>query len=804
MRTFIRSITRRISNAIQGFFRRLGYAATNRMSLGAWLFTVFSLVGLLISLGGYYWLHIVSKQYSIPTTETPIVDPIILEPISDIRRDVDVVLAIDFSGSMDGDHGSDPDELRLQAAEIMASSLAADIYPRQTRMGYVEFGSKAIDAQELILIDSNDARLQLINAIYQPSPGRKSDPEFGDYTNIGATLEMVDLMLHGSSDTSNNNSSSEPMPEKNTPALIILTDGRPTAGYTTEERITDLIEDLVQKKTLIFIIVLRNPDNEANNDQDIEGEFEDWRELWGVLANTYPLNVEYDEAQDDTQLEYIYNKIRSRLVQEGTKLEGRILYDPSDPNSQIIMPPNLLQAHLILSKPVGTQSIELIDPYGNNFANQVQTNASENDILNGNFFIKFKIAYPKAGSWKLITDAKKPLYYLLNTESIYSVRLAWPIGSPYLYKSQRSQVPFVIADEQGNIVDKTFNLNASILRSEQDETGAYVEKAYPLSAIYSKKVSGKTQYFIDVTPGDFLEESIVGIQVDGSADDGSLVNSIILKLPVVDAPSGINDQTNTQVSQPCLVSKKVFWPPSLVCENKVDLSVQIAGDELLKSETVNGKLYSPFSTDPVDMELQDSNTLYKVVGPIQAVGSYQLIIDIGGALKQQENDFQWNQRIIKTIKIETPDWVELMKLRCSYAVVLFLICTLWKIIIVPILLLVFSLFRLAPEGSYSTNLSSWFPIFMKAMQKRKLFTLNVGYRANNDIHNISDNNSPNIRNKLLNLIYRYLRNAPRAHIFWIPFIGLYGEDDHGTWSIKADADTSAMISAGQTRIYIKG
>lgn len=808
MRMFFRSIMNRFNKAVRGFFRRLSYVTTNKMSLRSWLFTFFSLVGLLASLGGYYWLDEVSKQYSNSITETPLVDPVKLKPISDIRHNVDVVLAIDFSASMDGDNGSDPDELRLRAAEIMASSLAADIYPRYTRMGYIEFGSKVVEAQKLDLINSNDARLQLIKAIYEPSPERKSISEFGNYTNIGATLEMADQMLNENDDTEaddNSSSDTDQSEEKNTPALVILTDGRPTTGYTSEESITNLINNLVLNNTRIFIVVLRNPDKETNGDPEIEQEFENWRRLWGNLAKKYPLNVEYDDVQDDVQLEYIYNKIRSRLVQEGTKLGDRILYDTSDPNAQIIIPPNLLQAHLIVSKPVGTKSIELIDPDGINFSDQVQTNPSENDILNGNFFIRFKIAHPKATSWKLITDSKKPLYYLLNTESIYSVRLAWPVGSPYLYKYQTSQIPFVIADEQGNIVDKPFNLNASILKYEQDETGVFVEKAYPLSGFHSDLVLDKPQYFIDVSPEDFSNESTVAIQVDGSAADGSLVNSVIIKLPVIDAPSGLNDQTASMISESCLVAKKVFWPPSLVCENKIDLSVQITGSDLLKGETVSGKIYTPFSADPLDMELENTNTLHKVLGPLQSTGSYPVVIDIGGTIDQQENDFLWNQRINKTIEIVIPNWVEIMKLRCVYTAVLFLICTLWKIVIVPILLLAFSLFRFAPDGFYSIDLTQntgWTPVFKKAMERRKLFTLTFGSKRNvNDISKSPNVNLPAVPNKFLKVVFQYLYSAPRAHIFWIPIIGLYGEDDHGNWT-KADIE-STTIPAGRSQIHIK-
>jgi hypothetical protein len=121
------------------------------------------------------------------------------------------------------------------------------------------------------------------------------------------------------------------------------------------------------------------------------------------------------------------------------------------------------------------------------------------------------------------------------------------------------------------------------------------------------------------------------------------------------------------------------------------------------------------------------------------------------------------------------------------------------------LLLIFSLFRFAPDGYYSIDLterSGWASVFRKAMERRKLFTMTFGYKHKiNDISNSPNVNLPSIPNKFLRQIYQYLYNTPRAHIFWIPLIGLYGEDDHGNW-LKADTE-STTIPAGKSQTHIK-
>ena len=803
-RLFYRVIAK-ISRFIGSFFTRISYVTNNKMSVGSWVFTFLSLLGLLLSLGGYYWLDTVSKQYQTSMPEMPQTQALTLPAIKTIRHDVNVVLAIDFSASMLGDTGSDPSSLRLRAAEIMASSLAADIYPRCTQMGYVEFGTKAIAGQNMSLINTDQARLDLVKSINDPSK-RVEIPNFGQYTDIAGALDLADQMLQASGNADANcvkpNSNSDTSVKVNTPAIVLLTDGRPTIGDMSESRFTDLVKKLVQKNTLVFMVILRNHDQEVTGDQADQQKYENWRTLWSGLAKQYPLNVEYDDVLNDTQLETIYNKIRSRLVQEGTKLTDRVLYDPAKTDAQIMMPADLLQAHLIVSKPVGTQSITLVDPDGKDFSTQVSANSQENDALKGTFFYMFKIGHPKAGPWKLKTDSTKPLYYLLNTESKYSIRLAWPVGSAYIYKNQPSRIPFVIADENGSIVDKPFNLNAAILKSERDSNGAFVEVTQPLPQVQSDKVFGMTQYFIQLTPQDFGDTPTVAVQLDGSGADGALLNDALIKLPVVDAPGGSTGQADSVISQPCEVVKKNFWPPSLVCDNHVDIPINIAQSDLLKSETISGKVYSPLSPNPVPMTLVHGDTLQINLGPFTSPGDFQVIADMTGSLKQQPtNDFLWNQRIERTVKIMIPAWVEVLKQGFLYSAVLFLVCTLWKLFLVPVFLLLFSLLRFAPDGSFSTDLRGWGSVYRKAMEQRKLFTLTVGYSKPNNIPNITNDNPPFFRNSFMKFLHRYFYSRPRAHIFWIPIVGLFGEDDQGLIS-QAD-DTNTMVSAGRTRVYIK-
>lgn len=103
-----------------------------------------------------------------PTLKPPPTAPTAMS-VFPAEPDVDLVLAVDNSCSMFGDEtckdvpnvASDPDLLRVKAAEMVINSLAADLFPRKTQISTIEFGGYANKLATLTELTDNDSRLAL-------------------------------------------------------------------------------------------------------------------------------------------------------------------------------------------------------------------------------------------------------------------------------------------------------------------------------------------------------------------------------------------------------------------------------------------------------------------------------------------------------------------------------------------------------------------------------------------------------------------------------------------------------------------
>lgn len=758
------------------------------------ILSILALLASLLSFFGFWWLNQATAKEVAMKASPPLVDQntgTVGGPPG--RQDVDVVLAVDFSGSMEGATGSDPDGLRLRAAEVMASSLAADIFPRVTRMGYLEFGKYAVKAQELTEVEPTEARQEIIKKIYNRSSAAMADwSEFVNYTNIADAFETAGTMLQNAPAGDNNQY------RKNTPAIVFMTDGEPTYGFVDRPRITNILKGLVDKNTLIFIVLLRNPKIEERS------ELTHWRNTWNEISNEFPKNVKYFEAQDDTQLEVIYNTIRSRLVNEGTHPSGRMTYDPLNAEATITIPPNLLQAYLLVNKPVGVQSIDLVSPDGTGFDQVIATDPTRNSVLQGNMFYRFQLYKPQPGQWKLKTDARKPLYYLLNTESIYTPRIHWPAGDPYLYGDHISQIPYYIVDDQNHPVDKPFHLKAGYLKTVQKDDGSYVEEIFPINDLEQGTDGG--EQVLSVDPDMLKGEDQLLIQVEGTADDGSLVNTSLVTIPVALAPQDL--QLSMSKAMPCGQETLQFWPPAIHCSAMVPVSAQVIGAERLKPGTTQGTLYSPIAPMEIAMTSKDG-LLSTSLGPLDQVGSYDVVVDAQGQVSSNSGDtLLWRKRQVGTVRVTWPEWVPTMKHRSLYLGVLLLILALWKPVIVAILLPIFALLRMAPSGFYNDgNGDLAASIYDKAMQRRELFSLNLGHSNQSDIHvtrSMEDGlvaGEQNIRPKWLKGLYRWLYNRPRGRIVAVPGKGVYVERPDGQF-MRASSRGTTPINVDGVQVHV--
>jgi len=163
----------------------------NRLSLSPsnTIITALAFLGAIVAFLAYQWLIQATRQEVDFTDFIHKPPPGTQEPLGSSRIDVDVILMMDWSGSM---KASDPNDFRLSAAELLASSLALDVYPRHTRMGYIQFSSKAIPALDLVSIEDEENRRNLINTIPFPPSYKDSNP---DSTYVMPAFDLAYDML---------------------------------------------------------------------------------------------------------------------------------------------------------------------------------------------------------------------------------------------------------------------------------------------------------------------------------------------------------------------------------------------------------------------------------------------------------------------------------------------------------------------------------------------------------------------------------------------------------------------------------
>jgi len=732
-------------------------------------------------MGGNWWLGRATeadKFVDVPAVSTEFeISDIEYQPLGRERQDVDVLLAIDFSGSMRGTSdmaATDPNELRLQAAELMILSLASDVFPRTTQMGYLAFGKDVEIIQTPISVEDPKARLDIVSQL--------GKPRYSDRTNIEATLNIAyDLLFsEGKRDSDN------------IPSVVLLTDGEPVGGSSNNNRdgIQRAMHKLTNKSTVVFVVILRNPNAQESQ------RLKEWRGIWKNWSNE-DAQLTYMEAQRAEELEGIYNQIRARLVNEGTRPGERSVYDPTDPKATISMPPDLLQAHLLLGKP-RSANVQLIAPDGTSF-DQLAKQESRNEVLETDLYYRYRIYRPQEGSWQIETDSTEPLYYLLNSESLYSIQIAWLQGDPYINAKASTELPLVVIDADGNPIDEEFDLQAALLRTVEQPNGAIVEKEVPLPNLVSH--SGDiTTYRTEVKPELIKDDETITIQVSGQSDDGKLANILLTQLPVVRGiPSGIMLQLPREVR--CNVEDFRILPPELTCNNNVTATLRIQGTEYLQDGSLKGEIYPPGSQDSIPMKPVDHDVLQGSIGPLTSMGKY----NVAAIAKGEVGDgLLWAERTENSIEILKPLWVDPWRKQLRIGAVLFAICALWKPLIVALLLPIFRLLRLAPTGFYSemgTDYSD--SVYRKALRRRKLFTLTMGRWENKALDiRVDDSSSYQDRTlrrgirKILPDFEAWLRKRPCGRLVAIPFLGLHAENEGGLSKAHEPRPMQVQVCSG--------
>lgn len=759
-----------------------------KMAARYWIYSILSFVGALAMVGGIYWLNTASK-ISVKAVANPPTQGFIasrLDPPFSNRHDVDALLAIDFSGSMRGTNEmepSDPDDLRLDAAELMIASLAADVFPRTTTMGYVAFGTDATLLRSLVEVEDPNARLSLIESL--------RTAKYSGETNIVATLKLAKTVLLPDGQVRSDN----------TPALVLLTDGDPRAGDpdNNEIGIRKAVKELTDEGAILFIVILRNP-----NAQQEDASLSHWRGVWNQMANENP-RLFYIEAQHADELEEIYNRIRARLVSEGAKPGERLEFDLTDPSAAITMPPNLLQAHLLVSKPAASTpvQVELFAPDGTPFSKLVEQD-NHNEPLEGNLYNRYKINRPMAGKWKLQSNVPGPLYYVLNVESLYSARLARPEENAYVSPDGPTQLPFVVIGEDGRSTDKIFDLNASVIRNTQRADGAIVEEELSLPDPKPATLSdGTVVYNTEINAASIGASESVVVQVWGEAADSTPVNLSLVTLPVRRTPY---DLALLIPSKPiCSDEKLHIWPPSIECGNQLTATVTLEGGSSLKAGTLTGDLYPPTSTSGIPMTAQSPTTLLASFGPLTTAGEYRVAATVRGKLG---DNLSWTDQVWATTNLEWPAWIPVWRERFLIGAVLLAICAIWKPILVALLLPLFRILRLAPSGNYSTDAGRYADsTYRTALERRKLFTVNMGCWESKalDVRTEEDctaaaQSKPGRGGRIRERIALSIAKKPKGRIVAVPFVGTFTETIDG-W-VQAPDKKPHSVKVGKSRVLV--
>ena len=216
------------------------------------------------------------------------------------RPPLDVLLLIDHSNSMwdKGGVGSDPDLLRVQAAQLFIAYLGTDTAQAGDRLGVIHFGGESILVAPLTSLDSKAQRRAIQTAIATPQRMGWTDP-----------LKALEL----AHDTLFPQGRRDPARQ---PVVILLSDGKPElspapppeeqAAYLANLR--KLVDRFREQGCPIFAVALSNEATDA--DPDIQTVY---RNLWQEIAARTP-PAEYHEARTAGDLPHIYHAIVASLA----------------------------------------------------------------------------------------------------------------------------------------------------------------------------------------------------------------------------------------------------------------------------------------------------------------------------------------------------------------------------------------------------------------------------------------------------------------------------------------------------------
>lgn len=360
-------------------------------------------------------------------------------------KDVDAILVIDNSGSMFGYTcrnrepigANDAEGLRIQGAEIIIGALAADLKPRETKLGIVTFGNDARLVRELTQLDNEDATVRsgLVAAI--------QNPQCQGETNIVAAMRAAQGELRSQRANPNN-----------IPAIIFLTDGTPTVGGG-EDEISRLLDELGDVR--FFTIILGQSPN-----------LDQFKRFWQQQAAEHQ-HVSVYELNSNDEIPALYKQIAADLNNTPDLVNVPTL--PPGATVQVPIPANVQQAVLTVLKPSASVQMRVQDPDGNDLQ---QLPPSRFRALSQNSSVEVLVVErPAAGDWTVRAPGGETLIVLKpEFKSIYEVQLLSPDSQGLLSVDQPTDLVVQVIDgEQQTPLAGAFTFAASY-RSESESADA--------------------------------------------------------------------------------------------------------------------------------------------------------------------------------------------------------------------------------------------------------------------------------------------------------------------------------------------
>lgn len=302
---------------------------------------------------------------------------------------MDVMLVIDQSGSLWdlGGIGADPDMLRMEGAQLVASYLGIDGLGADYRLGVVYFGTQPrLVAPLTSLVNPPVGRQQVLDVLTQT-------PDPMGWTDVNSALALAYQELYQSERTEAGRES----------AVIFFSDGRPqTEALGTPDsgdpylaQLRAWVERFAERDAAFYTVLLRNVVTET--DPFLTHVY---RPLWQELARSSHGNVAFYEVSASQDLPAIYHDLVVQLHQS----QNNAAMVERDVVERLVLPVDVPDgwawASFVVRKSDPGVAVSLRQPDGRTLS--AETSGTQiKDGPGGIHYEIWSVDRPRSGQWTL-------------------------------------------------------------------------------------------------------------------------------------------------------------------------------------------------------------------------------------------------------------------------------------------------------------------------------------------------------------------------------------------------------------------